>query len=171
MSGAASAVERALPSVPEREGASGVQAAVSATRRSILDREDVRAVLAEAEAEAPERICVYVAAENRVLRETLGRMLSKHPDMDVAGWRDQEKFSVAALLDRHVDVLLLISKGNLEEDLATIREVHSEAEGIRVLLVGSTRSEGEFLQCVRAGISGFLFREASGEDSCLQFGR
>ena len=164
MSGVASAVERVWPSFRERDRASDVHAAISTSGGSILDREDIRAVLAEVEAEAPERICVYVAAENRVLRESLGRMLSKHPDMEVAGWRDQEKFSVATLLDRHVDVLLLISKGNLEEDLATIREVHSEAEGIRVLLVGSTRSEGEFLQCVRAGISGFLFREASGDD-------
>jgi DNA-binding NarL/FixJ family response regulator len=125
--------------------------------------DDVKAVLAAVETEAPQRICVYVAAENRVLRETLSRMLSKQ-DMNVAGCGAQERFSVAALLERQVDVLLLISGGNLEEDLAMMREVHSEAEGIRILFVGSTRSEGEFLQCVRAGIRGFLLRDASGVD-------
>jgi len=164
MSALASAVERVLTTVADRKSAVDARTAVPATGGSILDRADVKAVLAEVEAEARERICVYVAAENRVLRETLGRMLGKRPDMNVAGCGEQERFGVAALLEQQVDVLLLISRGNLEEDLATIRQVHSEAEGIQILLVGSTRSEGEFLQCVRAGISGILFREASGDD-------
>jgi DNA-binding NarL/FixJ family response regulator len=160
MSAVASAVERVLTTVADRKSAVDRQAAIPATGGSILDREDVKAVWAEAEAQ--ERICVHVAAENRVLRETLGRMLSKRAGMEVADW--QEQVRAAALLERNVDVLVLILRGDLEEDLATIREVHSGAEGIRILLVGTTRSEGEFLQCVRAGIRGFLFGEASGED-------
>jgi two-component system, NarL family, nitrate/nitrite response regulator NarL len=164
MSAVASAVERILTSVSEKERRISEQATVPAGGGSILDREDVKAVLAEIEGEAEARIRVFVASENRVLRETLGRTLSKRVDLEVADWEESEPVSGKALLEQAIDVLLLVSQGKLEEDLATIRSVHEQAESIRILLVGTTRAEGEFLQCVRAGISGFLSREASSDD-------
>ena len=91
-------------------------------------------------------------------------MLSKRAGMDVADWREQERVSPAALLNAKCRCAAADLTGKLDEELAAIREVHSQAEGIRILLVGTTRSEGDFLQCVRAGISGYLFRETSGED-------
>jgi DNA-binding NarL/FixJ family response regulator len=63
-----------------------------------------------------------------------------------------------------VEVVLLVSQGNIREDLATIQRMHLEAPSVRILLIGSTNKEGEFLQCVRAGISGYLWRDASADD-------
>jgi DNA-binding NarL/FixJ family response regulator len=63
------------------------------------------------------------------------------------------------------DVHLLVSRGDLEEDLAAIREAHLEATGVRILLMGTTRENGEFLQCFRAGIDGYLRRDASVDDA------
>jgi DNA-binding NarL/FixJ family response regulator len=33
-----------------------------------------------------------------------------------------------------------------------------------MVLIGMTKNDSEFLQCLRAGISGYLLREASAED-------
>src|SRR5258707_9095280 len=107
---------------------------------------------------------VFVAAENRLLREALGRMLNKRGCIEVTGSDSPEPFRGSALLEGQADVMLLISKGNLEEDLAIVREAHGAAPGVRILVIGATRESGEFLQCVRAGISGFLWREASADD-------
>jgi len=110
---------------------------------------------------APNRVSeckarVYVAAENRLLREALARMLTKRGSIKVIGLDSAEPFRGQALVDWEADVLLLVSRGNLEEDLKAIRETHSEAPGLRILLIGTTKENGEFLQCVRAGISGYL---------------
>jgi DNA-binding NarL/FixJ family response regulator len=111
------------------------------------------------------RARVFVIAENRLLREALERMLRKRGSIiEVTEWDSPEPFRGSTLVGREVDVMLLISSGNLDEDLAIVRETHSVAPGVRILLIGTTREDGEFLQCVRAGISGFLWREASADD-------
>ena len=107
---------------------------------------------------------VFVASENRLLREALGRRLSKRGSMEVTGSGGAQLFQGNELLEGRVDVLLLISSGNLEQDLEMVRSAHSAAPGVRILMIGTTREDREFLQCVRAGISGYLWREASADD-------
>jgi DNA-binding NarL/FixJ family response regulator len=105
-----------------------------------------------------------VAAENRLLREALARMLTKQGSIEVIGLDSAEPFRSQALVEWEVDVLLLVSRGNLEEDLTAIRDAHAEAPCVRILLIGTTKENGEFLQCVRAGISGYLWKDASADD-------
>jgi DNA-binding NarL/FixJ family response regulator len=107
---------------------------------------------------------VYVVAENRLLREALARMLTKGGGIEVIGLDSAEPLRSQALVEWEADVLLLVSRGDLEEDLAAIREAHAEAPGVRILLIGETKEKGEFLQCVRAGISGYLWKDASADD-------
>ncbi len=64
----------------------------------------------------------------------------------------------------NADVLLLTSRGTLNEDLQMIQGVRAAAPGIRILLLGVAKSHGEFLQCVRAGISGYLLDDASADE-------
>jgi DNA-binding NarL/FixJ family response regulator len=52
----------------------------------------------------------------------------------------------------------------MAEDVLVIRQVRLAAPGVRVLLVGMTEEETEFFQYVRAGINGYLPRDASAED-------
>jgi len=155
------AVEQRLISTSQNQPApESHRVAAANTRVSAAERPAERAELAP----ASERICVYVAAENRLLRVALTRLLSKRGGINVEGAESTAPFHSGMLLEGHVEVLLLVSRGNLEEDLATIQEVRSKASMVRILLIGTTREEGEFLQYVRAGISGFLWREMSGND-------
>jgi DNA-binding NarL/FixJ family response regulator len=107
---------------------------------------------------------VFVAAENRLLREALSRMLVKSGEVEVIGTDMAEPFRTEDLLKEETDILLLSSRGNKNEDLTAVRRVRTTAPKVQILLIGVTGEEAEFLQCVRAGVRGYLPREASAED-------
>jgi DNA-binding NarL/FixJ family response regulator len=110
------------------------------------------------------RIQVHVAAHNRLLREVLARILAARGNVDVIGSDSPSACEAGSLAKAGVEVLLLVPEGSIQEDLATIRRMHLAAPEVRILLIGSANKEGEFLQCVRAGISGYLWRDASADD-------
>jgi DNA-binding NarL/FixJ family response regulator len=107
---------------------------------------------------------VFVAAENRLLREALSRMLVKNGEIEVVGIDQAEPFRTEDLLKEETDILLLSSRGNRNEDLTALRMVRTTAPKVQILLIGVTGEEAEFLQCVRAGVHGYLPRDASAED-------
>lgn len=107
---------------------------------------------------------VFVAADNRLLREVLSRMLIKSGEMEVVGAEAEEPFQVEDLLRKDIDILLLSSKGNRTEDLPVIRRIRSMATHVLILLIDVAADEADFLQCVRAGVRGYLPRDASSKD-------
>jgi DNA-binding NarL/FixJ family response regulator len=107
---------------------------------------------------------VFVAAENRLLREALSRMLIKSGEIEVVGMDVAEPFQMEDLLKEEAEILLLSSRGNRNEDLTAVRKVRTNAPQVQILLIGVTGEEAEFLQCVRAGIHGYLPRDASAEE-------
>jgi DNA-binding NarL/FixJ family response regulator len=107
---------------------------------------------------------VFVAAENRLLREALSRMLAKSGEIEVVGTDLVEPFLTEDLLKEETDILLLSSRGNRNEDLTAVRMVRTTAPKVKILLIGVAGEEAEFLQCVRAGVHGYLPRDASAED-------
>src|SRR5579864_6095916 len=111
-----------------------------------------------------QRSRVYIAAENRLLREALSRMLVRQGDIEVVGLNCAGPFRPEGLIEDEPDILLLTSRGSLAEDIFVIRQVRLTAPTVRILLVGMTEDETEFLQYVRAGIRGYLPRDASAED-------
>ena len=137
-----------------------------------LERGERRGSLAPAEGEARNktnggaepRARVYIAAENRLLREALSRMLTRQDDIDVVGLNCTGPFRVEGLLEEKVDILLLTSRGSLAEDIFVIRQARLTAPTVRILLVGMTEDETEFFQYVRAGVRGYLPRDASADD-------
>lgn len=107
---------------------------------------------------------VFVAAENRLLREALSRMLVKGGEIDVVGMDLADPFRPEDLLEEETDILLLSSRGNRNEDLSAVRRVRTAAPTVQILMIGVTGDEAEFLQCVRAGVRGYLPKDASAED-------
>lgn len=107
---------------------------------------------------------VYVAAENRLLREALSRMLMRHGDVEAVGMNSETPFRTEALIEEKADILLMTSRGNMPGDLALIRRIRLTAPSVRILMIGVTEDDTEFFQYVRAGIQGYLPRDASAED-------
>jgi hypothetical protein len=94
---------------------------------------------------------VFVAADNRLLREALARMLAKGGEVEVRGLDSTAPFRAEHVARAKADVLLLMSRGTLDGDLLVIQQVRMAAPGVRVLLLGMAKNEGEFLQCIRGG--------------------
>jgi DNA-binding NarL/FixJ family response regulator len=128
---------------------------------AVVDEEELRF---ESEARLGGKPRVFVAAENRLLREALSRMLVKDGDIEVAGMGKVEPFRAEMLLKEQADILLLTSRGSVNEDLTSIRKVRACAPNVQILLIGMAGEGTEFMQCVRAGVRGYLPKEASAED-------
>ncbi len=111
-----------------------------------------------------QHVRVFVAAENRLLREALARVLTRRGSIEVIATDSAAPFHTDALLDARPDILLLTSRGSLVEDLTAIQEVRAAAPDVRILLIGMAKDEREFLQCVCAGINGYLLRDASADE-------
>ena len=107
---------------------------------------------------------VFIAAENRLLQETLARMLTKCGDIDVIVADRAGPVHGEELIPANIKIVLLASRGKLSEDLVLIRKMRTTAPGAKILLLGMTRDEGDFLQSVRAGVCGYLLRDASAEE-------
>lgn len=107
---------------------------------------------------------VFVAAENRLLREALCRMLARSGEMEVVGADQSESFRMEDLLEAQPDIMLLASRKNRDEDVTAIRMVRTSAPRVKILLIGMMGEESEFLQCVRAGVHGYLPGDASAAD-------
>src|SRR5260370_8160548 len=89
---------------------------------------------------------VFVAAENRLLREALSRMLVKNGEIEVVGMDVADPFRTEDLLREETDILLLSSHGNRHEDLTAVRSVRTTAPKVQILLIGVTGEEGGVLQ-------------------------
>jgi DNA-binding NarL/FixJ family response regulator len=107
---------------------------------------------------------VFVAADNALFRESLSRILRSSDDIVISGPEVSIPFSPELLLSSSADILLFSPSSCLHEDLSLIRKVRSLAPDIQVLLMGMSGDVGEFLQCVRSGVRGYLMRDASLED-------
>ena len=144
-------------SAPREKDSASRSHAASESRRRKASRSDARK-------RQSAEVRVFIAAENRLLREALSRVLNKRSGVEVIATNSAAPFHTDNLLEAHPDILLLTSRGSLEEDIAAIRQVRAAAPNVRILLIGMTKCEREFLQCVRAGINGYLLRDASAEE-------
>jgi DNA-binding NarL/FixJ family response regulator len=106
---------------------------------------------------------VYVVAYNRLLRETLGKLLAKRNELQVVGQSAATVEAVQELTQSHVDVLLLNSGGDVANDLSIVRMARLQAPRVRIMMLGMNDDAQEFLQCIRAGIAGYVLRDASSQ--------
>jgi DNA-binding NarL/FixJ family response regulator len=156
MSAATRQILRVAEQAPKKVHANGERQTIIAAGES--------AARANGGAVAGQKPRVFVAAENRLLREALSRMLVKSGEVEVVGMNMAEPFRTEDLRREETDILLLSSRGNRNEDLSAVRKVRTTAPKVQILLIGVTGEEAEFLQCVRAGVRGYLPKDASAED-------
>jgi DNA-binding NarL/FixJ family response regulator len=106
-----------------------------------------------------------VLAENELVREALCRVLGTHENIHmVAGLQSGALRETARLPKEAIDVLVLLSRESLAADLEQILLLRTHAPTLKILLISSVKEDSEFLQYVRAGISGYLWPGASAKD-------
>lgn len=106
----------------------------------------------------------FVAAENRLLRETLSRLLMRRKELDIVGQSSAFPEMAELLRETKTSVLLFNSTGSHREDMRVVRAVRELEEPIRIVMMGMKAEGSEFLQCVRSGVAGYLLMDASTEE-------
>src|ERR1700757_1052336 len=108
------------------------------------------------------RINVFLAAENRLLREALAKVLSKKSDIRVVAAVAISPELCRQISDTQPRVLLLDATAFTDADMTIISVALRAVPGLKVIMIGmSTDDKITFLQCVRAGVIGFVLMDAS----------
>ena len=110
------------------------------------------------------RIRVSIFAQNQLVREALRRSLIKFEQVHVIGGLTDALPGSADRSKEQAQVSVLFSRDEIQADLEQIEAIRKRTPATKILLVGSAKEDIDFLQYVRAGINGYLWREASAED-------
>ena len=108
-------------------------------------------------------IRVFLLIENRLLREALVRLLRKRPDLTIVGQSGQTDLTIQDVLDSNCDVLVI---GSFQSNwLPASFTLESVAElDLKIVLIGMDAEEDQFMATVRAGVAGYLLKDASASD-------
>jgi DNA-binding NarL/FixJ family response regulator len=103
---------------------------------------------------------VYLLAENRLLRDTLGKVLRKRPEIDVVGVGRRSDNIKEDVIAARCEVLLT-DCFDVSGGAAFLHNLLETDLGIRLLLFGMSEDSNLFLKAVNLGISAYLLKEAS----------
>jgi DNA-binding NarL/FixJ family response regulator len=103
---------------------------------------------------------VYLLAENRLLRDTLARLLKKRTEINVVGVGRSSEILKEDILASECDVVLMDSFD--DDACAYLSDGGTDRDsGIKLLLFGMDDDPEMFLNAVHFGICGYLLKEAS----------
>ena len=112
-------------------------------------------------------IRVLIVDDQSLVREGLGLIAGSDPDIEVVGSADNGRAGVEAALRLRPDVILMDVRMPEMDGIEATRRIlthEAEAEDIRVLALTTYDSEDFVLRMLEAGASGFLLKDAPGED-------
>ena len=109
--------------------------------------------MADSVVELPIRI--FLLIENRLLREALGRLFRKRSEFHVTAQGGRSEVRPEDLQKSPCDVLAV---DFFDSDLL------ASARGPKVILIGMDGDPDQFLEAVRAGVSGYLLKDASASE-------
>jgi DNA-binding NarL/FixJ family response regulator len=141
------------------------------SNRNDLWTRNVEFVILKCEPEPPDlslgvkvstiRPSAFLVAGNRLLRESLAKLLVKRADFDVCGVFPYVPETVSSVAGSNPDVLILDSFTARLSDCALISEIVRRLPNIKVALIDMDDDPESFLECVRAGALGYMLKDAS----------
>jgi DNA-binding NarL/FixJ family response regulator len=106
------------------------------------------------------QVSVYLLTENRLLRDTLARLLKKRSEINVVGVSRRSEGLKDEILSSHCDVVLTDCFDNSDRS-TFLRDVLDQDSGVKLLLFGMDEDPSVFLNAVFLGICGYLLKDAS----------
>jgi DNA-binding NarL/FixJ family response regulator len=106
------------------------------------------------------KVTVYLLAENRLLRDTLARLLRKRSDISVVGVNRSSESVKDEIISSRCEVILTDCFDNSGTS-EFWRELIGQGAGIKLVLFGMNENPGSFLRAVYLGICGYLLKDAS----------
>ena len=107
------------------------------------------------------KCAVYLLAENRLLREALIRLLSKNSEVRVIGSNPYSSVVHREIISARPQILLMDSGGTNDIRPTLIATLRSAIRNLRIVMVDMESNEDAFLDAVRAGVVGYVLKNAS----------
>jgi DNA-binding NarL/FixJ family response regulator len=107
------------------------------------------------------KISVLLMAENRLVREALGRILDRASDIRVVASRGPDSTAFHQISAHAVDVLVLHPGGLALGDLKFVPLILDERPDVKVVAIGSFADDGVFLRNLRSRGVGYVLQDPS----------
>ncbi len=104
---------------------------------------------------------VFLVAGNRLLRETLAKLLTRKGDFNVCGVALCVPDNPHPVVASGAGVLILDSASARLSYCAFISRIVSQVPSIKVVMIDMDDDRDIFLECVRAGAVGYILKDAS----------
>jgi len=106
-------------------------------------------------------VSAFLIASNRLLRETLAKLLIRRGEITVSGTSACIPDTLSLVGSSGANVLILDSVSARSSECTLISQITNQFPGIKVVLIDMENDPEIFLECVRAGASGYLLKDAS----------
>jgi DNA-binding NarL/FixJ family response regulator len=113
--------------------------------------------------ESVKNISVFLVTENRLLRESLTRLLNTRSDINVVGFATCSLVTSEAIAACAPDVLLFDPKDVMSE-IVFLRELKEVQPRLKVVMIGRKPDRELFFTAVREGVVGYLLMNATGSE-------
>ncbi len=110
-----------------------------------------------------EIIRVFIADDNRLLREGLVSMLSEQEDMSVIGTAPGGDEALRQIKNLRPEVALIDIGMPDKDGIEVTRSLHQEMPEVKVVILGMIDLTEEIMACIEAGAVGYVLKEASFE--------
>lgn len=110
------------------------------------------------------RVKVFIVSENRLLRDMLARIFEQERDLAVVGAARLCREAIEEISSTRPDVLVLNPPGLTIPDLNDLPRIRRRTPQLRVVAIGMEESEEAFLSAVRAGVVGYVLKDAQSSD-------
>jgi DNA-binding NarL/FixJ family response regulator len=107
---------------------------------------------------------VLIACANRLLRESIARILNKRTEFRTIGAQPLSTSSGEAIIHSGADVVVLDSLQFVVDEAPCFPKKPSKVRQLKCVLVAMEDDDKKFVEAVRLGVLGFVLREASAAD-------
>jgi DNA-binding NarL/FixJ family response regulator len=111
-----------------------------------------------------ENIRIFVLAGNRLLRETLCRILKRRAEFSLEQCETYFPGAVREIEENKPDILLLDAMTRDLSGLEFVGQIRQASPETKIILIGMEPDEEFFLKAVKAGVVGFVLQDASAMD-------
>lgn len=107
---------------------------------------------------------IFLVTANRLLRETLARLLSKKGGLDVCGASPCVPDILDSIAASPAGIVVLDAISPKQPGGGLIVEIRRRSHAIKVVLIDMEEDQDVFLECARAGAVGYFLKDASAND-------
>jgi len=107
---------------------------------------------------------VFVLSSNRLLRESIERLIRKRPDLDLRGARSVQSDSINEIVESGAEVLVVDSLQFILEPDGWRTAPSEERQRIKVVMVAMDDDRKRFLTAVKQGVLGYVLQDSPAID-------